>query len=178
MRRFYDRPDVPLVIFGDGGSHQDDARIFAWPASDAYGKLTRNHYRVVTLDPLPAGERYLPVTGVYELERTIDGDEWRWLAPVATLRLPHAHGRSATLSFRLSADAPYDNDAVDIFVNGALIAHAQATRPAATTVTIPLPADPNVDLTIRSAQSFLPAGVLHNQDPRTLAVQLVVFRER
>src|SRR5207245_1699031 len=88
LAAFYDRPTIPLVLFGDGGSQ---AKVFAWPESDAYGKLTRNHYRVVTLEPIPPTERYLPVTGVYPLERTVAGDAWRWLARDALIRLPAAH---------------------------------------------------------------------------------------
>src|ERR1041385_8050529 len=42
LHDFYDRPDVPLVQFVDGGSSIAEAHTFAWPASDAYGKLTRN----------------------------------------------------------------------------------------------------------------------------------------
>ena len=50
LRALYDQPDVPVVFFADGGSKAADAHVFAWPPSDAYGKLTRNHYRIVTLD--------------------------------------------------------------------------------------------------------------------------------
>src|SRR5437764_4646092 len=95
LHDFYDRPDVPLVQFVDGGSAVAEARTFAWPPSDAYGKLTRNFYRQVTLDPVRPPERYLPLRGVFPLERTIDGDEWRWLDRDAVIRLPPL-GRAAT----------------------------------------------------------------------------------
>jgi hypothetical protein len=45
-------------------------------------------------------------------------------------------------------------------------------------MTLPLSADPNVEITIVSARSFAPASVLHNQDPRVLAVQLLAVRTR
>jgi hypothetical protein len=163
LANFYDRPDVPLVLFADGGSHAPDARVFAWPDSDAYGKLTRNRYRVVTLEPVPPAERYLPLPGVYALERTVAGDSWRWLARDAAIRLPAAHLPHVAVSLRLSPDAPYDWTAVT--VNGARLV---VTKQAAT-ITIPA----TRDIAFHSDQSFAPATVLHNQDPRTLAVQLI-----
>lgn len=160
---FVDRPDVPVVIFGDGGSHMPDAKVFAWPESDAYGKLTRNHYRVVTLDPLRPEQRFLPLRGVYALERTPAGDEWRWLERDAAVRLPQKHGAHVTLTFRLSPDAPYESNGVT--VNGVRV---NVTKQP---VSITIPAAPQID--IHSDQAFAPATVLHNQDPRILAVQLI-----
>jgi hypothetical protein len=160
----YDHPDVPLVILGDGGSRGPTAQRFEWPDSDAYGKLTRNHFRVVTLNPVPPNERYLPLRGVYATERT-NSDEWRWLAPEAVLRLPHGHGGEVTIDLGLSHDAPYDS--VEVNVNERSIT---VTKDRAATLTAPAGTD---DVVIRSAQSFAPATVLHNQDPRILAVQLL-----
>ena len=37
----------------------------------------------------------------------------------------------------------------------------------------PLPETPEVEVVIKSARSFVPATVLHNQDDRILAVQLL-----
>ena len=37
---------------------------------------------------------------------------------------------------------------------------------------VPLPPEPQVDVRLRSAHSFSPGALLHNADPRTLAVQL------
>ena len=106
LAAFYNRPDVPLVLFGDGGS---SGLNFSWPDSDAYGKLTRNHYRVVTLQAIPPSERFLPVSGVYQLERTVAGDSWMWLARDAVIRLPSAHLARVSLTFRLSPDTPYES---------------------------------------------------------------------
>lgn len=100
LRDYYARPDVPLVLFVDGGSHRPGVHIFAWRDSDAYGKVTRNHYRVVTLDSVGPEERYLPLSGVYALERTVEGEEWRWLAREAAIRLPARLGNAAELQFR------------------------------------------------------------------------------
>ncbi len=173
LAAYYDHPDVPLVAFGDGGSVDADAKTFSWPESDAYGKLTRNHYRVVTLDPITPNKRFLPMRGVYQTERTIS-EEWRWLAPEAEIRLPRKHGKTATLTFGLSHDVPYETNDVQLLINGLAIPQVvHVARHGTATVTVPLPDAPVVDIVIRSAQSFAPAAFLHNQDPRILAVQLI-----
>ena len=174
LEQFYDRPDVPLVLFADGGSHVGEAKTFSWRDSDAYGKLTRNHYRQVTLDPVRPEERYLPLRGVYAMERTIDGDEWRWLSNDAAFRLPTKHATAATLTLRLSPDTPYDANPIHIAVNGNDVATITVTK-SATQVTFAIPSG-NVDITIRSERSFRPADALHNQDPRVLGVQLLAVR--
>src|SRR5712691_5411743 len=171
MAAFYDRPEVPLVLFGDGGSRFAEAKVFSWPESDAYGKLTRNHYRVVTLDPIRPEERYLPLRGVYPLERTIAGDEWRWLTGDSLIRLPSAHRSSVTLTFRLSPDAPYDANSIHLAVNGRAAGKVIARREASS-IQVSLPPGP-VEIAIHADQAFAPATVLHNQDPRILAVQLI-----
>jgi hypothetical protein len=167
----YDRPDLPLYLFANGASNGDGAHVFRWPASDAYEKLTRELYREVMIVPKPPGERYLPLRGLYALEWTTDGDEWRWLAPDATIRLPRSHGREAALSLRFSADVPYPSDTVQISVNGLDAAVVDVGR-TPVVANVALPAEPVVDVRLRSSRSFSPGAILHNQDPRTLAVQL------
>jgi len=163
LHDFYDRPDVPLVQFVDGGSNVAEARTFVWPPSDAYGKLTRNLYRQVTLDPVRPEERYLPVNGVYPLERTIAGDEWRWLERDASIRL-HVMAPAAVLALGLSPDTPYDSTSVQINAQSIVVRKGEIAR-----VSVPLSSG---DIHIVTQQAFSPATVLHNQDPRTLAVQL------
>jgi hypothetical protein len=170
LSRFFDRPEVPVVLFCDGGSKEAEGKVFSWPPSDAYGKLTRNRYRQVTLDPIRPVERYLPLTGLYALERTIAGDEWRWLARRALIRLPRSHLSHLTLTFQLSPDTPYETNVIHLSVNGRAAGEVTA-RKGPTTVTIPLPPQP-VQIGITSEQAFEPAAVLHNRDPRHLAVQL------
>ena len=176
LAAFYDRSEVPLVLFADGGSHAPEARVFSWPESDAFGKLTRNHYREVSLDPIRPAERYLPLGGVYAPERTIAGDEWRWLARDAAIRLPHDHSNKITLAFRLSPDTPYDSNVVHIAINGTPAGTVVARKQAAP-ITLPLPAGP-AEIEMHSDQAFAPATVLRNQDPRILAVQLVGVEQR
>jgi hypothetical protein len=172
LREFYDRPYVPLVIYADGGSADPDARVFSWPKSDVYGKLTRNHFRVVTVDPLRPAERYLPLGGVYALERNEAGEEWRWLRPDATLRLPHGGAKSLFLKLALSHDAPYETNTTRLLANDQEVGRAVVTK-SGVEMTIPLPPAPQVDLRLISGRSFSPAAVFHNRDARILAVQLV-----
>ena len=173
-RTLIDRPTTPLVLLGDGGTHDPDARVFSWPDSDAYGKLTRNHYRVVTADPITPGQRYVPVSGVYPIERNPQGEEWRWLAKRAAIRLPLMHGPAATLTMQLSHDAPYEANEVHVLVNGVEAAKGVVGRSeSAIQVPLPMKDDFPIELTIAAQQSFSPENVLHNQDPRILSVQLV-----
>jgi len=172
IAELYDHPEIPFFLFTNGGSREAGAHVFAWPESDAYWKLTRDLYREVSIEPQEAGQRYQPVRGVYALEHTAAGEEWRWLSPDATIRLPHAHGGAARLVLRLTADAPYDTDAVAISVNGqaAIVVNVGKEPVVANLV---FPAEPQIDLRFRSSRSFSPGALVHNQDPRTLAVQLM-----
>jgi hypothetical protein len=171
VAELYDRPDVPLYLIANGASNASGAHVFSWPASDAYEKLTRELYRTVAIVPKPPRERYLVVRGAYPIEWTADGDEWRWLTPDATIRLPRAHGSQAALTLRFSSDVPYETNAVRISINGQEVAVVNAGKqPVIARLT--LPAVPQVDIRLRSAHSFSPGALLHNADPRTLAVQL------
>lgn len=172
IAELYDRPDVPLFLFANGVSSASGAHDFTWPASDAYEKLTRELYREVMIVPRPPGERYLPVRGAYSLEWTAGGDEWRWLGPDATIRLPRTHGSEALLTLRFSADVPYPSDVVQISINGRDAAAVNVGKEAVV-ARLALPAEPQIDLRLRSSRSFSPGALLHNQDPRTLAVQLM-----
>jgi hypothetical protein len=178
LRAFYDRPEVPLVLYVDGGSRAPDAIVFGWPDSDAYRKLTRNVYRQSTLDPVFPRERYLPLAGVYALERKVDGAEWRWLAKEASIRLPRAHTASVELQFALSPDAPYAANRVRLRVNGSDAGEVSVPRGGTAAVTVALPPAPDIVVSISSERSFAPATVLGNQDPRLLAVQLVRIDQR
>jgi hypothetical protein len=171
MAELYDRPDVPLYLFANGASDGSGARVFTWPPSDAYEKLTRGLYRTVTIVPKLPRERYLAVRGAYPMEWTPQGDEWRWLAPDATIRLPRAHGATAALTLRFSSDVPYETNAVQISINGRDVAVVNAGKQPAV-AKLQLPPEPQIDIRLRSAHSFSPGALLHNADPRTLAVQL------
>jgi hypothetical protein len=168
----YDRPGIPLVLLLNGDNSEPDSQVFSWPESDAYRKLTRNLYREVTIDHEQPEERFLPVRGVYAIEHTAEGEPWRWLAPDAAIRLPQNHGVTALLTMRVPADAPYDADTVTISVDGREAATVQVGMQAIV-AKVALPADRRLEIQLRSVQSFQPGALLHNQDPRTLAVQLL-----
>src|SRR3954452_10257936 len=171
VAELYDRPDVPLYLVANGTSNAAGAHVFTWPVSDAYEKLTRGLYRTVSIVPKPPRERYLVVRGAYPMEWTPEGDEWRWLGPDATIRLPRAHGAEAALTLRFSSDVPYETNAVRIAVNGRDVAVVNVGKEPVI-AKVPLPPEPQVDIRLRSAHSFSPGALLHNADPRTLAVQL------
>jgi 4-amino-4-deoxy-L-arabinose transferase-like glycosyltransferase len=170
LRVFYASQNVPLVQFVDGGTHSGEAKAFSWPASDAYGKLTRNHYRQVSLDPVRPEERYLPMRGVYPLERTVEGEEWRWLAKESAIVLPALGAGSVRIGLRISPDAPYDTNVVQFFANEEPAGRVSARKGEVVKIDVPVP--DGATLRMVTEQSFAPASVLHNQDPRLLAVQL------
>jgi len=172
----YDRPDLALVLFANGGANGTDSHVFSWPESDAYRKLTRGLYQEVTIENEAPAERYLPLSGAYPIERTLEGTEWRWLGPDATIRLPQSHGtvgtRVASLTLRIPGDLPYTADDVTILINGRDSAVLHVGREAVV-ANLALPSDPRIDIRFRSSRSFQPSTLMHNQDPRTLAVQLL-----
>lgn len=159
---------APMVLLADGGSTAPDAKVFSWRESDAYGKLTRNVFRNITVDPIRAEERYVPKQGVFALERNPKGEEWRWLAPAATLVLPDLGRTTIVIDLRLPADAPYE--ANEVTINGTAVRITKAAAPRT------IPFAPLLD--IRAKQSYRPADVLGNRDPRVVAVQLVRVEQR
>jgi hypothetical protein len=168
----YDHPELPLVLLTNGAGPGAGTHVFSWPESDAYWKLTRDLYREVTLESEQPAERYLPLRGAYAIEHTAEGEEWRWLGPDAAIRLPPNHGARAELTLRTSPDAPYLTDAVTISINGHDVAVMQVGKEPVV-AKLALPTDPHCDIRLHAAQSFRPSVILHNQDPRTLAVQLM-----
>lgn len=173
------RPDVPAVILADGGNEDPAARTFQWSYSDAYGKITRAHYRVVSVVPLPVEDRFWPGPGVHAPERTVRGSSWRWLAPSAAFTLPDLGARTLFLSFDLPPSYPFDTNEVEVFVNGSFMARATLRRDAPVDLLIPVSAGKK-QVRIRSARSFVPADVPEslNRDPRELAVMLLVVEQR
>lgn len=177
LRRVATYPQLPALVIFDGPDPSDaDARTFEWRDSDPYRKLTRNVLRAVTVDDLRPSERYVPVKGVFSLE-TANGEAWRWLEPDAIIRIP-AIGRSAvTLTFKLSHDAPYATNDVELQIDGRVVATVQAKRDAKSRVAVPLKPNAPTEIAIRSKSSFRPAEVLQNRDRRLLAVELICINQ-
>lgn len=103
--------DVPLLHFAYGKSNEPGARMFSREENDAYGKLTRNAYRHVSL--IPIAHRFVPVHGAFGIERTEAGESWRWLEREAAVRVPRGKAM-ARVTLRLPADAPFASNDVQI----------------------------------------------------------------
>lgn len=160
--------DLPVWLIAEGETGWPGARTFRWPESDAYGKLTRDLYRVTSLNPIPPGRRYRVERGVFGYEPTAREAAWRWLAPEAAVRLVPAGARELTLSLAVPKVAPLPSNRVAISVAGVPAAEVEIPRGERRTVTLPLQATGEVEVVFRSAASFVPPGT-----PRRLAVQLV-----
>jgi 4-amino-4-deoxy-L-arabinose transferase-like glycosyltransferase len=176
LLEFYDDPDVPLVHLADGGSALIGSKSFSWPESKAYTRLTRKHYRVVSLETVPAASRFKPVRGMWPPERTEAGLTWRWLAPEAELELPSLDARSVRLQFGLTPETPYDASRVEVAVDGQVVTTATVTRLSGV-IDVPLRRNSRI-LTLRSAASWVPGEVIRNGDGRRLSLQLLSLEQR
>jgi hypothetical protein len=173
LERLADRPGVPLALFGDGESGWEGAAVFRWPASDAYCKLTRCHYRIVSVSPIPADRRYWAVRGVHAFEPSVRQARWRWLDADAALRLYPRGARAVTLTLGLPPGAPWPSNSVAVSVDGRPVGTVEVARAAAATTVLPLPEGPDVEVELRSGASFIPAATGVGTDTRRLAVQLL-----
>ncbi|HEX7419526.1 MAG TPA: hypothetical protein VF505_06545, partial [Thermoanaerobaculia bacterium] len=162
--QYADRSDTLLFLIADGGSRTPHAVRFEWPDSDAYGKVTTERYRVVSVIPYPPASRYRSIHGVYAFERTGDGREWRWLSGDALIALPRLGKRVVQLKLALPDDAPVASNTV--LING-----SEVTVDRGREVTVAFPASPL--LQIRAPRTFTSP-----QDQRALAVQLVALEQR
>ena len=162
LLRFGHRLDVPLFILADG---ETEGTVFRWESSDAYRKLTRNFYSVVTVAPVPASERFQAVSGIYPPERSRDGKSWRWVAAEGVLRLPDIDATHVRLTFRLPPEYPFEGNVIRIGNQ-----------------TLALRRDQSADMIVPSAElirivperTFVPAQIAgrNNRDRRTLSVML------
>jgi hypothetical protein len=169
LQRFAGKGGRPVYLLGDGESGWPGAQTFRWPESDAYGKLTRDLYRVVSLSPIPPSRRYRVERGVYAYEPTAREAKWRWLGPEAAVRLfPHGSPRLA-LTLAVPGQAPWLSNRVTVLVDGVPATAVEIPRGARRTVVLPLPEGNEVVVAFRSEASFVPSG----SDTRRLAVQLI-----
>jgi hypothetical protein len=159
-------PSVPMVILADGERGDAKGVTFRWPDTDAYRKLTREHYGAVSIIPLPPAERYRVIEGVFAPERTRDGRSWRWIGPGATIEIPSLGATRARLVFRTPPEYPLD--ANRIRVNDSVVA---LKRNQTAEVIIPIT---DTRITITPERTFIPARIrgANNRDQRTLSVML------
>jgi hypothetical protein len=162
------RPRAPLYLFSEGESGWPGAVTFRWPDSDAYRRLTRNHYRVVSLSPIPTGQRFQIVRGIYGWEPTNRQARWRWMdAGASLLVFPRGAARGVAVELALDATAPIPANSVAVSVDGAPAATMEVPRGGRRTVELPIPSQGSVEITFRSVRSF------EAPDGRRLAVQLL-----
>ncbi len=179
MTRFNDRSDVPMFILADGASLQPGSAIFSWEPSDAYSKLTRNHYRIASIIPVPPERRFRAVRGVYGAEREVTGLAWRWLAPLAEVQLPRGGKRVVTLELMLPVESPIERNEIAIVIDGRDAGTHHVARGSTARIELPLPAGSPV-IAFRAARSFVPAEVPESlsRDARRLSVKFLGLSTR
>jgi len=163
------RPDF---LLGDGDSVWPGTMRFLWPESDAYGKLSRGHLRVVSVSPIPPDRWYVPLRGVYAFEPSLRQPLWRWLGPDAAIRLSSPGSRVA-VTLGLPGHAPVSAVTVIVGVDGGAAETVTIPRGERRTVDLPVRAGEPVEVSFRSPVSFVPAEAGLGPDRRRLAVQLL-----
>ena len=174
LQRHPGRRGTLAFLYGEGKSGWEGALTFEWPACDAYGKLTRGLYRVVTVSPIPATRRYQVMRGVHDYEPTARERGWRWMEPDAAILLfPHGN-RAVALMLGLSDLAPWPAVQVEVAVDGASGTAVKIRRGEKRRFVLPLPEAEEVEVSFRSGSFFVPAEAgLNAADKRRLAVQLL-----
>jgi len=164
------RPGTQTWLLAEGSSGWPGAVTFRWPYSDAYGKLTRNHYRVISLSPVPRERCFEIVRGVSTWKPSLLDAQWRWLAADAAVRIfPRQGCRRVDVKLALDSSAPIPANTVTVSLNGLAGATVEIPRGTTSTVRLPVPPTRPVEITIRSARSFETPG----PDSRRVAVQLL-----
>ncbi|PYQ59575.1 MAG: hypothetical protein DMF53_18560 [Acidobacteria bacterium] len=164
------RPGAQAWILAEGESRWPGAVTFRWPASDAYHKLTRDHYRVVSLSPIPLDHRFQSVRGVYGWEPALLDARWRWLSDDALIRIfPRKWMPAVAVRLALDPAAPFPSNTVTVSVNGVPAKTVEIARGAGQRVEVPVPTNQPIEIAVRSARAWVPGG----GDPRRLAVQLL-----
>jgi hypothetical protein len=165
------RPDAQAWIFAEGESRWPGAVTFRWPDTDPYHKLTRDHYRVVSLSPVPLDRRFKIVRGVYGWEPTLLDARWRWLDADAAIRIfPRKGIRAAVVKLGLAASAPFPANTVTLSLDGAPDQTVEIARGTWRSVELPLPNRRAVEIDIGSARSFV---AMKDGKPRRAAIQLL-----
>jgi hypothetical protein len=167
LQSYARQPNMPLWLYAEGESTWPGAVTFRWPESDAYGKLTRNHYRIVSLSPIPADARYQVVRGVHPFEPSVQDARWRWLDAEAILRIFPRKVRTVAVTLGLPAVAPLPSNTVIVSVNGKSITTVELPRGTESRVELPVEPGGRTEIAFHSSRSFT-AGA----DSRHLAVQL------
>jgi hypothetical protein len=172
LAKFGGDPNVPMVLYADGARGALPGVTFAWPDTDAYRKLTRQHYGAVSVIALPATGRYRALYGINSPERTREGASWRWIAERGVIELPDLGKSNVRLTFHAPGDYPLGENRIRVRVHGRELAITVQTNSDAQ-LTIPIP--PGITrIEIEPEKSFVPAQVAGamNRDTRRLSVML------
>lgn len=141
LHRAARHPGSPVVLLAEGESGWEGAQTFRWPESPAYRRVTRNHYRVASLSPVPGNRLFQIVRGVRGWGP--DGDvrraEWRWMEKEAAIRIfPHG-ARGAAVTVGLDPSSSLSSTRVDVFLNGTLAGSAGIGRGTRESIELALP---------------------------------------
>ena len=181
VNEWWDEPRVrsagKLWLFADGRTGTAGSRVFEWPECDAYGKLTRNHYRVVSLAPVSRYGLFRPVRGFYPLERDETGSEWRWAGPEADLQLANYGCGRVRLTLGLDKGAPFTSTTAEVLVDRRPAGRLEIPRGAVRALEILLAGGETVEVSLRADRSYVPAEHGLNRDTRRLAVQVVAVEQ-
>lgn len=177
LRGYANRPDVPVVLYADGERGDAAGMTFQWRESDPYGKLTRNHYRVVSIIPIPAAERYQPIRGVYPSERTVKGEQWRWLDQDAEVELPDLGRTQVAITVGTNEAYPLAENRVTISVNGFAVRTLTLKKHESQEAILDLPPG-KARIAFHADRTFIPAELpTRDRDPRRLSVMLLRVRQ-
>lgn len=156
--------DEPLYLYSNGYSSVPGSRSFAWESSDAYGKLTRNLYRVVSWSPIGSERRFRALRGVYAFERQRVTESWRWISGDAAIE---ARGATAVdLRLALPVTYPFPQNDITVIADGQIAGVIRVTRGAVVSATAVFVAPARI-IELRAEHVFVPP-----RDPRHLAVEL------
>jgi hypothetical protein len=174
---FGDRLDLPLIELIDGDASREGGIVFRWwPASDAYAKLTRRHYRVVSVITIPPVQRYAAISGIWPPERART-ESWRWVSDRGVIAVPGIGAKAVKLSFVLPPEYPFATNRITLQSESAT-ATVDARRGEPTEVTIAIPPTGG-QLRIAAERSVIPASLPGgvSRDDRKLAVMLTHFEQ-
>ncbi|HXT52660.1 MAG TPA: hypothetical protein VN811_16595 [Thermoanaerobaculia bacterium] len=157
----------PTFLLGEGDTGWPGAVTFRWPPSEAWGKLTRGYYRVVSWSPVPDCG-LTPLSGVYGWE-----PGWRWLDRAVSMRVATRGRRELDLVLGLPPTSPYADVGVTLQAAGADETTVRVRRASRRKVRVMLPATEVAELSLHTDRSFVPSEAGIATDRRRLAVQLV-----
>jgi hypothetical protein len=167
----------PMVIYADGERRGDRGITFRWPDTDAYRKLTREHYGAVSVIPLTPSKRFTVIEGVFPPERTRGGRWWRWVGARGIIELPPLGATKVLLSFRTPRDYPLPGNHLRVH-SGAWETVIAVPHAGTAQVIVPI-TENDRRITFVAERTFVPARLhgANNRDQRVLSVMLTAVSQ-